>query len=533
MNDFIYAGRHLSDWIGLLESDYPHVRLSAARALGEIGSEAKAAVPGLIRLLEERDEFIRSAAASSLGNIGPEAASAIPAMVKALKASDYFHQGIITPAIAGVGPASIPALIDLLKTTPGLRWEVINVLSQKGPEAKAAVPCLTELLSDKEAKVREEAAFALCKLTGRRDTIEIIIQCLNDPDDFARINAVDHLGHIGADVAVVAIPALVRALNDESDAVRNRAAEALGRISSGAENSVPDLLRASGTVRLGMFRDSVVKAITGIGQDATPMLLNGLKDRDGYVRRTAAEALGVLGPGKTLAAIPGLTEMTDEMDAENRLTAAMALWRIHRDERSVPIIVQALRNDNFIVRSFALQCLYKIGPDAKFAVPALIDMLKDGNQFLRSDAAKTLGKIGPDAAGAAVPALKSALRDQDLRTRVASALALWQIARDQTVVSTLMKELQHSEDRMRWTILTALGEIGPEAQSAVPRLIEVLRNDPDNQYKVVVTLAKIGPAAKAALPALIEAFNDEAALHRKEIAAAIKAIEPVLAPDTR
>ena len=46
--------------------------------MGEIGADAKVAVPGLIRRLDDEDEFVRSAAAHSLGQIGPAAKAAVP-----------------------------------------------------------------------------------------------------------------------------------------------------------------------------------------------------------------------------------------------------------------------------------------------------------------------------------------------------------------------------------------------------------------------------------------------------------------------
>ena len=56
----------------------PDVRGGAAWALGEIGPEAKPAVPALIELLEHENDWAREMAAGALGRIGPEAEEAIP-----------------------------------------------------------------------------------------------------------------------------------------------------------------------------------------------------------------------------------------------------------------------------------------------------------------------------------------------------------------------------------------------------------------------------------------------------------------------
>jgi len=47
------------------------VRIQAAKALGEIGPEAKPAIPALIQLLDNQYSYVRSSAAEALEAIGP------------------------------------------------------------------------------------------------------------------------------------------------------------------------------------------------------------------------------------------------------------------------------------------------------------------------------------------------------------------------------------------------------------------------------------------------------------------------------
>ena len=60
-----------------------NVRLTAARTLERFGTEAKAAIPELVRALSDRNAFVRSASASAIGEIGPELARA--PLARALK----------------------------------------------------------------------------------------------------------------------------------------------------------------------------------------------------------------------------------------------------------------------------------------------------------------------------------------------------------------------------------------------------------------------------------------------------------------
>ncbi|MFP6723552.1 MAG: HEAT repeat domain-containing protein [Candidatus Poribacteria bacterium] len=62
--------------IPLLQDKVAHVRVSAAMALGQIGSED--AVPALIQALKDRDEYVRDYVTGALGEIGtPEALKAV------------------------------------------------------------------------------------------------------------------------------------------------------------------------------------------------------------------------------------------------------------------------------------------------------------------------------------------------------------------------------------------------------------------------------------------------------------------------
>jgi len=68
VDDVLYSGRTIR---------------AALDALGDIGSAASEAVPGLITALEDEHFFVRESAARTLGKIGPSASAALPALRKA------------------------------------------------------------------------------------------------------------------------------------------------------------------------------------------------------------------------------------------------------------------------------------------------------------------------------------------------------------------------------------------------------------------------------------------------------------------
>jgi len=67
--------------IGYLKHEDAGVRAAAARALGSMGAEAKAAVPALIEEASHDYSTARADAAKALGEIGPDAKDAIPTLV--------------------------------------------------------------------------------------------------------------------------------------------------------------------------------------------------------------------------------------------------------------------------------------------------------------------------------------------------------------------------------------------------------------------------------------------------------------------
>ncbi len=136
-------------------------QVSAARALGRIGSSAKAAVPALIRTLkyrrvlreggvgeEYRDPSAAVAAAEVLGSLGSEAKAAIPALIGVIQApepggdADWRVRRAAILALGRIGPDAKPAipalrnLIDGDRKRPRYLHEAIAALSRMAPDGK-------------------------------------------------------------------------------------------------------------------------------------------------------------------------------------------------------------------------------------------------------------------------------------------------------------------------------------------------------------------------------------------------------------
>ena len=149
-----------------------------------------------------------------------------------------------------------------------------------------------------------------------------------------------------------------------------------------------------------------------------PELRRALQGETWAVRRAAAEALEKIGDPQ---AIPALIEALKDEDRDVRRTAAWALGQI--GPPAVPALIQALRDEKWEVRQAAAEALEKIGDPQ--ATPALIQALRDEDVGVRRVAAKALGQIGDPQA---TPALIHALRDEERWVREAAAEALLKLS---------------------------------------------------------------------------------------------------------
>jgi HEAT repeat protein len=78
-------GEHsVESWIKRLGAEAPKSRRQAARALGQLGPVAEAAVPALIMRMEDLDTGVQIAAVDALGSIGEGARAAVPALITKL-----------------------------------------------------------------------------------------------------------------------------------------------------------------------------------------------------------------------------------------------------------------------------------------------------------------------------------------------------------------------------------------------------------------------------------------------------------------
>lgn len=217
--------------ISALEDSAFEVRLSAAEALAKVG-RIDIGVPFLVRQLRSEHVSERYFAAQGLGNIGPDAKDAVPALARALEAD----ASVRCPAAIALGQIRLAVgnVVQLLGQAlqdedRNVRWAAAGALGNIGAQAKEAIPLLRQALDDRDEGVRQTAAEALVKLGVPGRAVPVLIASLEDKHWCNRRWAAKILGDVGPP-AKAAIPALRKALKDEHAEVREAATEALKKI---------------------------------------------------------------------------------------------------------------------------------------------------------------------------------------------------------------------------------------------------------------------------------------------------------------
>ena len=312
--------------------------------------------------------------------------------------------GLVTQAL------TTPYMITLLPKTDMKvtfrKWDHRLIYLANELEKMQMNPALSEVL----AGVVDSSIGCILETMEDIDpeVVTAIIEALKIPDNDVRVNAVWAIGKIGPQ-ARASIPELMEALVDNDWKVRFPAAWALGRIGPDAVETIPSLIHALGDRKVDVRREAV-QALGWIGpqtNEVVPALIGSLKDPDADIRYKAALTLGGFG-STAKEAVPALIDALGDSDELVRRFVPQALGEIGSDAKdAIPALILGFRDEE--VSTYAPSALGKIG---KVAVPALIEALKDEDQIVRHKSASALGYIGPDAK-AAVPALIRLAKEQE------------------------------------------------------------------------------------------------------------------------
>ncbi len=430
----------------------------------------------------------------------------------------------------------IPALLAALDEVDSSVFQA--VVGALGAAGQPAILPLIGALRTSQERVREGAARALGRLgMGLNDpaylrlAVDPLIGALRDGAFVVRRAAAWALGNIAPrlDAASRGLPVenLVLCLRDPVPEVRQFAAGALGKIGEG--RAIRPLIAAleddASTVRktaaealsvLGWHPTSPSEQILEwiallhwerlfqMGEAAVPALLHAAKDQDRDVRAGAIRVLGKLGAPQGVETF--LASLHD-IDAEVRRAAAEALEQVSSPQ-AVEVLLQALRDRDREVRRRVIRALGRT-KDAR-AVAPLLGILKSHEEDFVQIAMQALVEIGLNGVLAIIPALGDA--DSYVQERAASVLTKIGSA----AVLPLIQALQMSAPPINEYAARILGDIGDTR--AVYPLINALENPVLTGY-AAQALGKLGDAR--AVPPLLDLLNAQSDAVRQAAALAL------------
>jgi HEAT repeat protein len=165
-------------------------------------------------------------AAKALGIIGPEAKAAAPFLVQALPDYRGDLRWTAAKALGRIGKGAVPDLVQALgETNSTIRHAAAYALGEMGADAEAAIPALMKSLSDPNEQVRDSATHSLSAIGG--PAIIALFEARDQGDDTVRKTAAAALEKLDSTEPGTTEPLIKMAQSGET-ARRVRAIEALG-----------------------------------------------------------------------------------------------------------------------------------------------------------------------------------------------------------------------------------------------------------------------------------------------------------------
>lgn len=241
-------------------------------------------------------------------------------------------------------------------------------------------------------------------------------------------------------------------------------------------------------------------------------LLGRMQDSDPRVRSAALEKMRqLLSPRVRDAAVLQATrDSTSDPAPEVRLTALVNLVNAELPGPFLaPALAELVNDEHLEIRLRAIDELAKLEFEAYRFLPNLMDAVGDANREVRLYAAVAAGHVG-GRSQELVPLLTDALREPAIAEQAASALMNFG-PRASAAVPALLAATESDKYHLRTNAFMALAAIGPDAEPAIPKLIQMVQDrDTDGHYLgvlAITVLGEIGPPAGAAAPHLIESLQ--------------------------
>ncbi len=277
---------------------------------------------------------------------------------------------------------------DLNSEMPQERRRAVADLAKQGP---SALPKLAPVLRDVDVDVRREAVKAVAEI-GTQDAIPILITASEDRHPDVQILATDGLvniylpGYFQTGVSAI--------WSNFTRSVKSRFVQVSDQVIDPYVQVRPEVIDAIGAlVTRGMSSDAKANAARAVGilrgKQATPQLLEGLKNRDGSVIYESLNALTKIGDPETA---PKIAYLLNDPDRKIQIAAIEATGMLRNQEASGNLEALLNRSRHRDVQRAALSSIAMIAAPA--SRPTFLQYLNDRDDGLRAGAAEGIGRLG-------------------------------------------------------------------------------------------------------------------------------------------
>lgn len=554
--------------IGLLKSKSAVCRGEAAGALGEIGADAREAVPALKQLFLEPPEQVPTLIHPSqvLAKIGGK--EAIAALEAGLKSQPADIRQAAASALQQVGADAVPVLIDglgsknvdvrrlcaqtlipmrigdksvvialgfaLADDDDQVRQNAITALAQLGVPAKLASAKIKDALIDMNPQVRQQAYFLLTSLgESPRETLK---KGIVSKDDKVRINTACLMVTVSFEPNT-ATPILVEALQHKAVGLRMQAASTLTSVRRELDKVTPIFIEGLAHESAGVRVQAAVglQQIGGAGAKAQKALIKALEDREPQVRQHSMWALQNQGDLKAI--LPDLVKLKNDKDAGIRQNLVFLIGRTGAD--GAPHLAEFLQDKDVNVRINSSNMLRNLGANAKDVMPAIKEAaLKDENPNVRLNCMMAVANGGGEGAKflaerfaeekdanvrtniynslvysnnkqQALPLVKLGVKDSAAQVRQAVVNSLYTLGRDSKEgLEAFTMLIQDSDQNVRLQAAHTANLYGKNAWDALEKSLKSAK-DGNHRQAILQGMIHTAYRSKASLMPLINCLKDD------------------------
>jgi HEAT repeat protein len=516
--------------VDVLRSPDGRLRLAALRAIEVSPDPPSIPHATLLELLKDRDARVRALAARFIRQRDLGENDVIEGLLAALKDTDSDVRAAAAEKLA----EAVWRLDNRDVLGRPMAWIATRFAATGNPTAGGI---LRSILNDPEARVRAAWARIEAAFPDEADrSIPLLIERLKDPAVSVRAAAAEALAHFGpkAEAAVRPLLAILADPSDRGDdgllACLN-AAKALLAIGGDARVKLFHLLLGQLNALDEPVKDHAERILEGLGTRVTGDLWHALSDGR-LPRQVHVEILRVLRGRVTMIPLGAMISRSHRPAARG----------------AVPVLRSLVRDCDEEVQRMACMMLAAIDPEAVEAAEAFLQRAREGeNPGLEFEWLVLVNRP------ALIPRLIEALRDDDVRVRLAVVRVLGPLAESLTqtdpteggggakgpLARALLDRLHDPDPRVRWVAAEILGVLHVEAETVVPVLVRILKTEnarvpaedahirsfeeaeqpyvlgPNRKtgdsmrIAAIQALGGFGPEAAGAVPELIRALRDD------------------------